>query len=630
MNSARHALAVPRTPALLAAALALTATAYSQAPQGGFVWDDRPLIEQSTLVQVGGSFSDFFVRPFWDRSAEMEATPVYYRPLTTLTYRVDRWISGGVAGWFHLVNVLLHLACVALVFHLGVREGGSPRAAALTAALFGMAPRLTESVAWISGRTDVLAALFALGALALHRPGPAGARGRVAAAVAIFLGLLAKEVAIAAAAAIVGLTLARARREERSLRPAAGELLPAAVAVLGYGVLRVAVMAGVRQPPSESGVRTRIVAAVEALGTYPLMFLDPLRPRLQIGQLERPDLAIVGLGVAVGVAAVALAIRFWRRGPDPQIAAALALSAAALALVLHVVPIRLNVVAADRFLYVPLAGVAVAAARAATGWTPAVGRWAAVLALVAMPAFATGTWQRVADWKDEETLWREAVRTTPASNFLPAHELGNVLFRARRYAEALELYEQASSHMTLPRQRIIEKGNIASTLSELGQFDRARGLTQELIAGEPDVALHRYNLAIIEARRLDFAAAERELHAALRIFPGYPQAKRALARLADLRAEAAALPPETGADPVALRARRAAFYVQLGRDADAARLYAAVSAAPDADADQLLHAGAFLLRRGSPDEGRRALLRARARGADEATVRALLSAPPAN
>lgn len=613
----------PRATLLLAAALALTAVVYSNAPAGGFVWDDRLLIERGALIRQGASVSDLFVKPFWDQSEADAPLAVYYRPLTTLSYVADARFSGGTPAWFHLVNVLLHLGSVALVFLLARRAGAGAAAAGLAAACFGLAPRLTESVAWISGRTDLLATLLALAAVALHRPGREALLHRVAAGGLILLGLLAKEVAIAAPAGIAIVAVARARGAGRSPRGVVAELVPSFTAVVAYAALRIAAMADVREQPIDRPLLARLVNGAEALATYPLMLLDALRPRLQIGELDHPNrtLAVVGAGVAVAVAV--LAVRWWRSGPRPEIAGAVAMAGTALLLVLHLVPIRVNVVAADRFLYLPLAAIAIATAGAASRWPPARRRAGGAAALLLVPALGVATWQRVQDWNDEERLWREAVRTTPPTNFLPVHELANVLFRAGRFEEALPLYERAHAQMTTARERIVEVGNVAATLSELGQLDRARAITAELAVAEPGVALHRYNLGVIEARRLDFAAAERELREALRIYPDYRAAAATLGRLEALRADAATLSPEQPDDPTPLRARRADLFARLGRDRDAERLHAEVARAADATAEQALDAARFLLRRGPTPDGERALALAARLGADPAAVRAL-------
>ncbi len=91
----------------------------------------------------------------------------YYRPLTILTYILDRDAWGSIASFMHLENILLHLACAWLVFAITRRllplwgeEGQGP---ALFAGLFfALHPLATESVCWISGRTDPLMAVFLL------------------------------------------------------------------------------------------------------------------------------------------------------------------------------------------------------------------------------------------------------------------------------------------------------------------------------------------------------------------------------------------------------------------------------------------------------------------------------------
>mgnify|MGYP001072320775 CR=1 FL=1 len=91
----------------------------------------------------------------------------YYRPLLVWTYYLDKQLWGLDAGFMHLVNMLLHAVNATLVFFVARRAGTAlfgvvgllPLAAAL---LFALHPITTESVNWISGRTDVLATTFVL------------------------------------------------------------------------------------------------------------------------------------------------------------------------------------------------------------------------------------------------------------------------------------------------------------------------------------------------------------------------------------------------------------------------------------------------------------------------------------
>jgi len=96
----------------------------------------------------------------------------YYRPLTTLTYLGDRDVWGMLASFMHLENIILHLGCTLLVFFITRRlmriyNLHGQGIAFVSALLFALHPLASESVCWISGRTDLLAGLFLLLALLL-------------------------------------------------------------------------------------------------------------------------------------------------------------------------------------------------------------------------------------------------------------------------------------------------------------------------------------------------------------------------------------------------------------------------------------------------------------------------------
>ena len=94
----------------------------------------------------------------------------FLRPVTGLSYLIDFHLWHFNQFGFHLTNVLFHAINAFFVFLLFrrlyqlflMREGGT--LAFLTACLFLVLPSHTESVSWISGRTDVLATTFGLAA----------------------------------------------------------------------------------------------------------------------------------------------------------------------------------------------------------------------------------------------------------------------------------------------------------------------------------------------------------------------------------------------------------------------------------------------------------------------------------
>lgn len=95
----------------------------------------------------------------------------YYRPLIGLSYYLDKKMWGMNFRSLHLDNILMHLINVILVYYLTlVVYRGYVRLCyirplpLITALLFALHPIATESVNWISGRTDPMAANFVLSA----------------------------------------------------------------------------------------------------------------------------------------------------------------------------------------------------------------------------------------------------------------------------------------------------------------------------------------------------------------------------------------------------------------------------------------------------------------------------------
>jgi len=93
-----------------------------------------------------------------------------YRPLTTLTYMANYTIgdNGGDPFAYHLVNFFLHGLNACLLFLLLRRLTGSMAGAWIGAAFYGLHPVNTEGVTNIVGRADQFAALTILGGLLLY------------------------------------------------------------------------------------------------------------------------------------------------------------------------------------------------------------------------------------------------------------------------------------------------------------------------------------------------------------------------------------------------------------------------------------------------------------------------------
>jgi hypothetical protein len=128
-------------------------------------------------------FSFFLSDDFWLIAAVARHGPfgawtdrqsMFFRPLVSCSLFLDYLVWGLNPIGFHLTSVLLHslngcLAAWIAVTLLPRRRLASTVAVALTVGVcFILSPSHTESVSWISGRTDVLATVFFLASLLVY------------------------------------------------------------------------------------------------------------------------------------------------------------------------------------------------------------------------------------------------------------------------------------------------------------------------------------------------------------------------------------------------------------------------------------------------------------------------------
>ncbi|HEX4476906.1 MAG TPA: hypothetical protein VH142_17575 [Polyangiaceae bacterium] len=146
----------------IAAFVALSLAVYARVLNGWFLSDDVMI----AVVIPDGKHVDWahvwkvFGADWGDRNAF--APVLYYRPLVVLTQALDAVAWGVRPFGYHLTNVVLHGVNGFLLYRVARAAKLPAASAAFAGALFVVFPWHVESVAWISGRTDVLATTWAL------------------------------------------------------------------------------------------------------------------------------------------------------------------------------------------------------------------------------------------------------------------------------------------------------------------------------------------------------------------------------------------------------------------------------------------------------------------------------------
>ena len=493
-------------------------------------------------------------------------TQPYYHPLPRLSHVLDYQVWGPNAAGHHATNVVLHALNAALVFGFLWTLLGA--AASLTtserlavalgvAVVFAIHPLQVESVAWVSGRTQLLCAAFGIGSLWAY---VAGARRWVVWAL-FAAALLSKPMAVSLPFAMLAMDYFPLRRYERlgwgRLLREKAVLIALGVAVSGATMITESRAGGLMAPLEAIRLSQRVFLMVQSLTFYPWKLVWPwwLSPNYPIGSgfsLRLPSVFASALGVA-GVTALSI----WRRRRTPALAAGWG------AYVMFILPVSGLVqtgpwAVADRYAYVAMLPLLLLAGGAAVWlWRrcATVARLA-FACLLACELFFFGVRTRVQTlvWRNDETLWRSvlvrfpdsglankmlagalldqgrfqealgyaqcAVRVTPW--VIDAHNhLGSALFRAGRIEEAIEQYEQA---LQIQPDYAAAHNNLGVVLCQAGRIEEAIGQYEQALRIQPDYAAAHNNLgdALLRAGRVQEAIGHYEQ--ALRINPDYAEA----------------------------------------------------------------------------------------------------------
>lgn len=494
--------------------------AFANAPGGALVFDAKVLVGENPILGEASAEAVGFLltHDYW----QPMATDGLYRPVTMLSFLLDRGVLGygNRATGYVVENVLLHLVCAGLVYALVWTLVRRRWAATVAALLFAVHPVTTEAVTNVVGRADLLATVGVLGGILCwaHGAAPSGRRrmpwgvGLVAAS---GLALFSKESGLVLLLGIGLHDLAFARRWR--LR---AEHVVVAVVAAGYLAARAWVdsnglppedLAAIDNPLVEApfllgrltafGVLARLLGLVVWPATLSVDYSYRQIPIAALPPAQAGDwVAIAGL-VGLGLAVWAL-VRVRRRDPALFFLGAFALAA----LLPSANLVRLiGSIMAERFLYLPLVGIAGVVAVLLDRGARTPGRRRAATALVGVVALALGvrTSVRNADWRDDRTLWSATVRAVPESA------------KAQK-AWATAYFDPNGSPDDLARviaageQAIALKPDYQQALVDLGGYYVTMG--DKLAVRESGAATRWYEKAVVvleTARPLDARVTER-------------------------------------------------------------------------------------------------------------------------
>jgi hypothetical protein len=129
----------------------------------GFVLDDAGLVVHNPFIKSFRLLPKVFLLDSYRHWLGELPYNLMYRPLQALSYFLDMRLWGGLnPSGFHFANILFHAINSILVYFLILNISGMRKQALIAGALFAAHPAQSSVVSYISGRADLLSAMFML------------------------------------------------------------------------------------------------------------------------------------------------------------------------------------------------------------------------------------------------------------------------------------------------------------------------------------------------------------------------------------------------------------------------------------------------------------------------------------
>lgn len=549
----------PPGPGLLAACAALLAgLLYARTGGFGFIFLDDPIyVFENKHVLAGLTLESLrWAFSFNDTN--------YWQPVTWLSLLLDSTLYGDWAGGFHLTNVVLHCANVALLYFLTLRwfiiarpegalSGGAKWAAFGAALAFALHPAHVESVAWVTERKDVLFVLFGLLSLRSYtiyaQRRAAGQRASLLPALGWFVASLLAKPMLATMPALLLLLdfwpLGRARAGDGEAKGTSLSALLLEKALFLAPSLAMAGIALLTHPQAygavDHGLGLKLANAAASYLDYLRLLFFPAGLALVYPYPEAVQTGKLAASLVL-VAAVSAAV-LWQFKRRPHLAVCWFWFAGTLVPILMPPKVGLHVAYADRWLYFPAIGIYLGLALLAWEGVSRLAdarlrqRTAAGLLAVVCLTLGALSYRQLDWWRDGMTVYERVLAVTD-ENYFVMNNYGVQKMRAGDF-QAAEKWIRRSLAIQPDYGKAL--GNLGILYANTERYAQALPYLAAAIARdaqEPDeLAEDHYVMGLCLARLGRIGEAEPHYREALRLRPGYAQAHNDLGNIASLRGD---------------------------------------------------------------------------------------------
>jgi hypothetical protein len=474
--------------------LAVTLLTYAAVSSFQFVYDDEGQIVHDSFVQQWHFLPAFFTTHVWQY-----VTPYmkgnYYRPIFMIWLLLNFKLFGLHPVPWHLAVLGLHLVVTWQVYRLALRMMDNEPAALVSAALFGLHPIHVEAVAWISGATEPLAAVFILASILSYLAFRTGKRRRdYAVSLGWFgLALFTKEQAVLVPALLFCYEMLFPRDAVQSVVERMGSslarLTPFAMLIAGYLAARFHALHGLGHPLEVVSLKTNLLTIPSLLVFYARLLLLPIRLSVfyDTRYVTTMKAALVPVLLCGAVLAIAAA-GFWR-WRSRVTAFAVVLLALPLLPLMRISVFSRSEIAHDRYLYLPSIGFVL------------------LLGLLFRSVYQCAV------------AWRRKVATGTVLSVAALCCIGTT-GQSLYWADNLVLYVRGVS---IAPNNLIVRTNLGNELMKRGQVQDAMAQYRDVLHRDPQFWLARYDLGYAEYSISDCERAARDLQLAAYLNPMDPE-----------------------------------------------------------------------------------------------------------
>ncbi|HNR20459.1 MAG TPA: tetratricopeptide repeat protein [Bacteroidia bacterium] len=453
-----------------------------------------------------------------------------YHPLTIISYAINYSFSGLSPGGYHFLNLLLHIGNALLFFYLllFILKNNTP--ALIGALLFALHPLASEPVCWVSGRKDVLFALFFLASLLSYLKFTE-TKSKLLYAISLVLfiaSMLSKP--MAATFPLVLVLFDRYLNRHINFKTII-EKIPFAIVAVAIFLIPIVHKANAPTLPDSFSysftenytLLNRILLSVNALLFYPFRFLFPYGltayhgfPALQNGSLPVQYL-LTPVALLLFIFAIVKYRKAWK-----ELWFGVLFYVITILPVIHLVPFGTNIYLAERYAYIPMLGLVFVFVTLILRFinqpvnrTKITSVSVAVILILSVVCINQNQ-----TWKNTIALWNRNIEIYP-NGFYGYFNRGNEFKKQNKASDALADYSTSIKYNSKFMEAFYNRGNV---YSDLGNNQEAINDFTKAIELNPKYFVAYFNRGNSKAGLNNFNSAIEDYTLAIDLKPNYEEA----------------------------------------------------------------------------------------------------------